>query len=209
MTFELGERVKETTTTTGTGTLSLAGAATGFRTFVAEIGSGNTCEYLIDDGAGNWELGIGTVTDASPDTLSRNTVLKSSNADVAVSFGAGSKTVVVPLSAYRMIRLPLEVPTAKTNNYTAVLADQNSYIRMNKATAVTFTIPTEANVAFPIGTTLHVENTGAGAVTIAGESGVTLNADATSPIVMADQYTVATGIKTASDTWTIFGALIQ
>lgn len=86
------DRVKETSTTTGTGTLDLAGAETGFQSFVAGVGNGNTCYYVITDGT-DWEVGIGTVTDASPDTLARTTVIASSNADAAVNWGAGTKTV--------------------------------------------------------------------------------------------------------------------
>ena len=69
-------RVKETSNTTGTGTLDLAGAVTGFRTFVAGIATTNLCPYTLLDGNGtNWEIGIGTVTDAAPDTLARTTVI--------------------------------------------------------------------------------------------------------------------------------------
>lgn len=91
-------RVGETTTTTGTGTVNLAGAKTGFRTFVAGIGSTNTCRYLISDGT-NWEIGSGTVTDSSPDTLSRSSVESSSNSDSLVNFPGGSKDVFCILSA--------------------------------------------------------------------------------------------------------------
>lgn len=90
----LADRVKETTTTTGTGTLSLDGAATGFRTFVAGIGTTNTTIYAIKhQSAAEWEVGIGTVTDATPDTLSRTTVLSSSNSNALVSFSSGTKDV--------------------------------------------------------------------------------------------------------------------
>lgn len=86
------DRVKETSTTTGTGTYSLAGAATGFQTFVAGIGSTNTCYYCAENGT-DWEVGLGTVTDATPDTLARTRILASSNAGAAVSWGAGTKNV--------------------------------------------------------------------------------------------------------------------
>ena len=76
MAFVLNDRVKETTTTTGTGTISLAGAETGFETFVAGVGNSNTTYYCIaGQGTAEFEVGIGTVTDASPDTLSRTTIL--------------------------------------------------------------------------------------------------------------------------------------
>jgi len=94
MALVLADRVKETTATTGTGTVNLAGAQTGFQTFVAGVGNSNTTYYAIVDGStGAFEVGIGTVTDASPDTLSRDTILQSSNSDSAVDFSAGAKDV--------------------------------------------------------------------------------------------------------------------
>ena len=96
MTLKIADRVKETSTTAGTGTLNLAGAAIGFQTFVAGVGNGNTCFYAIShQTASEWEVGIGTVADASPDTLARTTVLQSSNSDNAVNFAAGTKDVFV------------------------------------------------------------------------------------------------------------------
>lgn len=88
----LSDRVKETSSTTGTGTLSLGGAVTGFQTFVDGIGDGNTTYYVIDNGS-EWEVGLGTVTDATPDTLSRDTILASSNFGSAVDLSAGTKSV--------------------------------------------------------------------------------------------------------------------
>lgn len=99
MALTYADRVKETTTTTGTGTLDLAGAETGFQGFVAGIGDGNTCYYCIADGT-DWEVGIGTVTDAATDTLSRDTILASSNSGAAVDWSAGSKDVFVVLPAH-------------------------------------------------------------------------------------------------------------
>jgi len=88
------DRVKETTTTTGTGTVTLAGAASGFQAF-SVIGDGNTTYYVIQDtAAGDWEVGIGTYT-LSGTTLSRDTVLSSSNSGSLVNFGAGDKDVFV------------------------------------------------------------------------------------------------------------------
>ena len=94
MAFAVADRVRETTTTTGTGTLDLAGAVSGFRTFVSGIGDGNVTYYaIVHRTAAEFEIGIGTVTDASTDTLSRTTVLSSSNSNSAVSFSAGTKDV--------------------------------------------------------------------------------------------------------------------
>lgn len=89
------DRVKETSTTPGTGTLSLAGAATGFRTFVAAGAGGLKVRYAIVQSGGNWETGIGTITDATPDTLSRDSVTASSNAGSLVNFGAVQKDVFI------------------------------------------------------------------------------------------------------------------
>ena len=104
MAIATADRVKETTTTTGTGTYTLAGAVVGFQTFVAGVGNGNTCHYAITDDT-NWEVGIGTVTDAGSDTLSRDTILASSNAGAAVNWGAGTRTVFVTTAAAGAVAL--------------------------------------------------------------------------------------------------------
>ena len=102
MAFLLADRVQETTTTTGTGTITLAGAVTGFQSF-AVIGNGNTTFYTIADQSGsNWEVGIGTYT-ASGTTLARTTVLSSSNSGNLVNFGAGTKNVFVTYPAGRSV----------------------------------------------------------------------------------------------------------
>ena len=102
MAFVLNDRVKETSTTTGTGTFDLAGAETGFESFVSGVGNSNQTYYAIsNDGTNEFEVGIGTVTDATPDTLSRDTIISSSNSDALVNFSAGTKTVFCTLPASR------------------------------------------------------------------------------------------------------------
>tara|TARA_B100001057_G_scaffold12051_2_gene11418 strand:+ start:14727 stop:15911 length:1185 start_codon:yes stop_codon:yes gene_type:complete len=104
MALVLNDRVKETTTTTGTGTVNLAGAEIGFEGFVAGIGNSNTCYYTIaHQSANEFEVGLGTVTDASPDTLSRTTIISSSNSDSAVNFSAGTKDVFCTLPASKAV----------------------------------------------------------------------------------------------------------
>ena len=98
MAFQVADRVKETSTTTGTGTLDLGGAPDTYETFVAGVGGGNTTYYSIANREANeWEVGIGTVTDAATDTLSRDTVISSSNSDALVNFSAGTKDVICTL----------------------------------------------------------------------------------------------------------------
>ena len=106
MALVINDRVKETSTTTGTGTFSLAGAVTGFETFVAGIADANTTYYAIfHQGTNEWEVGLGTVTDATPDTLARTTVITSSNGDAAVTFTAGTKDVFCTLPASKAVYL--------------------------------------------------------------------------------------------------------
>jgi hypothetical protein len=102
MALVLADRVKETTTTTGTGTVTLLGASTGFQSFAA-VGNANTTYYTIADQTGsNWEVGIGTYT-SSGTTLSRTTVLASSNSGSLVTFTAGTKDVFVTYPSSRSI----------------------------------------------------------------------------------------------------------
>ena len=111
MTFTYFDRVKETSTTTGTGTITLAGAATGgFRTFTSVFANGDTMYYLIQDQSGSaWEVGLGTFT-TSGTTLARTTVIASSNSNNAVNFTSGSLFVanIVPaveVDAYAQLGL--------------------------------------------------------------------------------------------------------
>ena len=100
MALVINDRVKETSTTTGTGTLSLAGAVTGFETFSSAIGNGNTTYYAIVNSNGEFEVGLGTVSAAA---LARTTVISSSNSDSAVNFSAGTKDVFVTLPASKAV----------------------------------------------------------------------------------------------------------
>ena len=105
MAFKLADFVKETTTSTGTGPIALAGAATGYQAFSAKLSIGDTTTYSIRavdvTGAptGEWELVGGTYTGVN--TLSRDTVLASSNSDASVSFSAGTKEVYITMPSMR------------------------------------------------------------------------------------------------------------
>jgi len=106
MALVLNDRVKETSTTTGTGTLDLAGAVTGFVTFVAGIGDTNTTYYAIyETGTDKWEVGLGTVTDAGTDTLSRDTVIDNSSGNTSKINFAGTLDVFCTLPADKAVYL--------------------------------------------------------------------------------------------------------
>ena len=126
MALIINDRVKETTTTTGTGTVNLAGASTGFQTFVAGIGTTNTTYYCItlQSGSTEYEVGIGTVTDASPDTLSRDTVLESSNGDAKVDFSAGTKDVFCTYPAKRAPSPSMDATKYVTTHNSTLSDDQ-------------------------------------------------------------------------------------
>jgi len=103
MALVLADRVRETSTTTGTGSVTLAGAYTGFQTFSAGVGNSNSTYYTIANVvSGEYEVGLGTYTSGG-NTLSRTTVLSSSNANALVNFGSGSKDVFVTQPAGRAV----------------------------------------------------------------------------------------------------------
>ncbi len=107
MALVINDRVRETSTTSGTGTLNLAGAVTGFQTFVAGIGNSNTTYYAIfEEGTNLFEIGIGTVTDATPDTLARETVLSNSSGNTSkITFSGGTLSVFCTMPASKTVYL--------------------------------------------------------------------------------------------------------
>jgi hypothetical protein len=125
MALVINDRVKETSTTTGTGTINLAGAETGYESFVSGVGTGNTTYYAIElNSANEWEVGIGTVTDAAPDTLSRDTIISSSNGDAAVNFSAGTKNVFCTLPAKKTISPVMDATTFVVTHASTLSEDQ-------------------------------------------------------------------------------------
>lgn len=100
MAFKVADRVLETSTSTGTGTINLAGATSGYQSFIAGVGSGNSTYYCIyDPTAYIWEVGSGTVTSGSPNTLSRTTIFASSNSGSAITLLGNSVNVFCTLPA--------------------------------------------------------------------------------------------------------------
>lgn len=134
------DRIKETSTTSGTGTLTLAGAASGFRSF-ADIGNGNTTYYsIVDVTAGTWEVGIGTYT-ASGTTLARNTILSnSSGTTAAINFSANVKDVFVTYPATKAV-----YGDASDIAYDLHFASSNGIFLNSNTVATSLTLPTNYN----------------------------------------------------------------
>ena len=103
MALILADRVQETCNSPGTGTVTLLGAQTGFRSFLAGVGNGNTTYYAIADQVGpNWEVGLGTYS-STGNTLTRTTVLASSNAGALTNFSSGTQNIWVDYPAYKAV----------------------------------------------------------------------------------------------------------
>lgn len=131
MAFVLNDRVLETSAVTGTGPATLLGASTGFESFSSGIGANNTTYYAIvnPNVAAEWEVGFGTL-DATGTILTRTTVYSSSNADAAVVFTAGTKTVFVTYPASRSVNLS-SGGTLDLTAVTSVTSGTNSPLTIN------------------------------------------------------------------------------
>ena len=176
MALVLKDRVKVTSTTTGTGTLTLSGAATGYQSFDA-IGDGNTTYYTITDAAtGDWEVGTGTYT-SSGTTLSRTTILSSSNAGSAVNFAAGTKEVFCVYPAEKAV---YEDASNKVVQNDFVDLGVTGTATINAAALTTGTITTGASSATDIVNKAYVDNAVAAGVhfhePVRVESPINLNA---------------------------------
>jgi hypothetical protein len=138
MAFVIKDRVKETTTTTGTGTVTLLGAVSGFEAFSA-IGNTNTTYYaIVHQSADEWEVGIGTYT-LSGTTLARTTVLSSTNSDAAVDFAAGTKDVFVTYPADKAVYVsasPAFIDVSVGGALTGVSATFTNHVSANSLAVV-------------------------------------------------------------------------
>ena len=154
MALVVKDRVQETSTTTGTGTFTLAGAVSGFQSF-SVIGNANTTYYAIVGGT-EWEVGLGTYT-LSGTLLSRDTILESSNGGTAVNFSAGAKNVFVTYPAEEAV-----YQDATGTAYAPQFAASNGLNVNNGTIGSSYTFPTGYN---------SVE---AGDITISGSVTVTV-----------------------------------
>lgn len=173
MPLVLADRIKETTNTTGTGTVTLLGAVTGFQAF-SVIGNGNTTYYTIaGQGTSEWEIGVGTYT-ASGTTLSRDTVLASSaGAPTKTNFSGGTKDVFVTYPAERSVysdgtnivpdTAAVVLPSSGGTGQSSLTA--NNVILGNGTSAVQFVAPgTNGNILTSNGTTWVSAAAGGGSV---------------------------------------------
>ena len=122
MALVISDRIKETTTTTGTGTYTLGGAVTGFETFTANLSNSDTTYYACTDGT-DFEVGLGTFT-SSGTTLARTTILSSSNSNNEVNWSSGTRTVFCTLPAAKTVFLDASgnIVAANGSNLTALNA---------------------------------------------------------------------------------------
>ena len=218
MAFAVADRVRETTTTTGTGTLDLGGAVSGFRTFVSGIGDGNVTYYaIVHRTAAEFEIGIGTVTDASTDTLSRTTILSSSNSNSAVSFSAGTKDVFCTQPASKAVfednnadvTLPDDLILGSDSAVLKFGADSDTTLTHTDGTGLTLN-STNKLTFNDTGTFIHsnadgdldlsADGTNADAIKLTSSGGITL--DAAGDIILdadGDNITIKDGSNTALD----------
>ena len=211
MALVIADRVRETTTTSGTGTVTLGGAYAGFQSF-SVIGDGNTTYYaIVDSTTGAWEVGIGTYT-ASGTTLSRDTVLSSSNSGSLVNFAANTKDVIVTQPSERAVYVvggsvvaenSATVPNALLANSTISGVSLGSNLNAltigtglsgtsyNGSTGVTVAI--DSTVATLTGSqTLTDKNIQARVVAIADGTSITINADTTDIATQANTQSAGT-----------------
>ena len=132
MALAINDRVRETTSTTGTGAVTLGGAVDGFQTFAAGIGNSNTTYYAISlNSANEWEVGLGTLNGDSS-TLTRTTVLQSSNSDAAVDFAAGAKEIFCTLPSEKALYLDASGDLANSGIITNTSVDASAAIAQTK-----------------------------------------------------------------------------
>jgi hypothetical protein len=148
MALVLSDRVQESSTSTGTGAFTLAGASNGFQSFNSGVGTGNSTYYCISDSTNNaWEVGIGTYTHSTT-SLSRDTVLASSNSGSLVTFGTGTKQVFVtyPAKKEAMTTGIVENKAIIDTNYTiSTGANAMSVGAITIASGVSVTVPSGSN----------------------------------------------------------------
>ena len=208
MALVINDRVKETTTTTGTGAVSLGGATTGFEAFSAGVGNSNTTYYVIAHQAANeWEVGLGTLDGDSSD-LTRTTVISSSNSDSAVDFAAGTKDVfcTVPASKLLVEDANNDITIGRNLTVTGDLTISGDDITMATNTSGAALIGDGTNFnPVAISGDITIGTTGTAAI----GSGVIVNADVNSSAAIAmskTAFTAGTGVSLSTNTLNVDAA---
>ena len=208
MALVINDRVKETTTTTGTGAVSLAGAVTGFETFAAGVGNSNTTYYCIShQTAAEFEVGLGTLDGDSSD-LTRTTVISSSNSDSAVDFAAGTKDVFCTIPASKLIFEDAnnDVTIGRNLTVTGDLTITGDDITMNTNTSGAALIGDGTNFN-PVAISGDITIAANGTAAIG--SGVIVNADVNSSAAIAmskTAFTAGTGVTLSTNTLNVDAA---
>lgn len=160
------DRVQETSATTGTGTLTLAGAVTGYQSFAtAYPGASAVVFYCITNAAGAWEVGYGTYT-LSGTTLSRTTITASSNSGSAVSF-TGTLSVFNTLSAYALLSVINGGINAQTGtSYATGATDRGKLVTLSNSSAIAVSLAQAGSTGFDLSWWTSYKNLGNGVVTI-------------------------------------------
>lgn len=208
MALVINDRVKETTTTTGTGAVSLGGATTGFETFASGIGNSNTTYYVIaHQTASEWEVGLGTLDGDSSD-LTRTTVISSSNSDSAVDFAAGTKDVfcTVPASKLLIEDANNDITIGRNLTVTGDLTISGDDLTMGTNTSGAALIGDGTNFnPVAISGDITIGTTGTAAI----GSGVIVNADINSSAAIAmskTAFTAGTGVSLSTNTLSVDAA---
>jgi hypothetical protein len=216
MALVIADRVLETSSTTGTGTLSLNGATAGYQGFAAAVGNLNTTYYTITfESAGEWEVGIGTYT-TSGSTLSRDTVLDSSNSGSLVTFSAGTKQVFVTYPGDKAVATdlaqtltnktfgdtPVETVFVLTDASTVDIDPSNGSIQTLTLTSTGRTL-TFTNMVAGEAVTLMVNDGTAGTITTWNATFV--NNGGVAPVLSTTGFTVVVIWKVSS---TVYAAVV-
>lgn len=123
----------------------------------------------------------------------------------APTAAAGTNTMQLATTAFVRQELLSPINAQSGTSYTLVLSDAFKLVSASNASAITITVPTNASVAYPVGTRVSILQAGAGQVTVAGDTGVTVNTGAGGTLKTAEQYAVVELLKVGTDTWVLYG----
>lgn len=181
----------------------VSGLAAGVATFLATPSSANLISAVTDE-TGTGSLVFGTSPTITTPELTLSTTTSTSEGRIAWN-SSNDKIIVGDGSATKEFSSSTVSFNQQTASYTLVLSDKDKVIEVSVGSANTITVPTNANVAYPIGSQIIILQTGSGQTTIAGDSGVTVNG--TPGLKLRAQWSAATLIKRGTDIWVAIGDL--